>query len=250
MPPAAGDTSVENRLGNTAPNGELPVTLPSQSANDDSPQCILTSWNSESGSRLEDGLNRGVVFVISSVASALGLVIGWLLGFPCWVVQQLFILALALNLMPSLNGLPGIQSLLHGFRSLREFYRCNPRLRMDVAVIARSVPFLGWAVMIQELRVMATVMLVELPLGFIVHALTTFVWHFHGWGVASEMGFWESIAVQALMTFIYAPYLVLFVLALTWNVRREPLQSESVRPETIQTRGQQRKGQRKEKAGE
>jgi hypothetical protein len=183
----------------------------------------LRGWSPNSGLQTEAVLNRGCIFVVCLIAGSLGLVIGWSLGFPCWVAQQVFVLAIALDIFPLLNKIPGISYIHHGFRNLLEFYRRNPHLRSPGAVVARSVPFVGWVIMLQELRVMAVVMLLGLPLDLLLQILTGYVWQLPVWGLASWLNFGESFAFQALMTFVYTPYLVLFVLALKWN--GEPLPS-------------------------
>jgi hypothetical protein len=162
-------------------------------------------------------MERGCVVLVCLGVVSLGLVIGYSMGFPCWVLQQLYVLAVAFDVFPVLNYLPGINYFRHGFRQLSELYRRNPHLRSYGACVVRMIPILGWIVMLQELKVMAMVMLIGLPLDLGLQALTTFVWQLPVWGVASRMDFAEACAVQALMTFVVTPYLVLFVTAVTWN---------------------------------
>jgi hypothetical protein len=188
---------------------------------------ILSGWSPNSGLQTEMVLNRGCLFGICSIAGSLGLVIGWSLGFPCWVAQQLFVLVIALDLFPSLNKIPGISYIHHGFRNLLEFYRRNPHLRSPAAVVARSVPFVGWVIMLQEWRVMVVFMLLGLPVDLLLLILTRYVWQVPVWGLASCMDFEESFAFQALMTFVYTPYLVLFALAVKWNGELSPSQRDS-----------------------
>jgi hypothetical protein len=188
----------------------------------------LRDWSPKSsGSRIKNVLDRGCVFLVCLTAGILGLVIGWSLGFYCWVAQQLFVLAIALDLFPFLNKLPGISYIHRGFRRLLKFYRRAPRLRDPTAVMVRAVPFLGWFIMVQEARVMAALILLGLPLDLLLQILTSNVWQIPDWGWDGWMDFGVSFAFQAFMTFLYTPYLALFVVAFRWNQEHEGSQLDS-----------------------
>jgi hypothetical protein len=186
-------------------------------------------WDPESTSRMTDRMERGCVFVVCLFAVVAGLFIGLHLGFPCWVVQQVLVLGLAFDLFPAQNRIPGIGYIHYGFETLFDYYRRNPRFRRPVAIIARMIPFLAWAVMIQEWRVMAWIVFVGLPIDLTLQILTTYVWPVPTWGFAGSvwMDFLPSVAIQTMMTFVYTPHLVLFVMVVKWNKRRRSAQRDS-----------------------
>jgi hypothetical protein len=82
------------------------------------------------------------------------------------------------------------------------------------------VPLANLYFMFRELPVIILFIIAGVPLDITLQAITTYLFPLPVWGPAKQMSFWQASLMQAYLTFMYTPYLVMLVLAFKW---RRPL---------------------------
>jgi hypothetical protein len=164
-----------------------------------------------------DKPNLGCLFLFGFIMGGAGVVTALAMGFPYWVAQQAFIMAVAMGLLPAAQRVPILRNMPDATNRLAMYYVQRPRLLRPMGLLGRMIPIWNYIIMFRELRVMFLFLVIGIPLDLAIIAFTTYVIPLPTWGPAKTMDFWQSFGMQTYFTFLYTPYLVMLILALKWN---------------------------------
>src|SRR5687767_7580492 len=96
----------------------------------------------------------GCAFALGLIMGSVALMGAVTAGFPSWVIQQVVMMLVALNLLPVARKVPLLNSIVHDVDKLMVFYEANPKYTSASHTLLRLVPMINWFVFWREIRVM------------------------------------------------------------------------------------------------